>query len=71
MRKSPSGVSINEMTKVAAFSSGSDDMLFGDPGNLVFDRNGYAWVTNNVVQGMPGSVRRISPLAFSLLPRSR
>jgi hypothetical protein len=35
--------------------SGSDSMLFGGPGNLVFDRNGYAWITNNVVQGTAGS----------------
>ena len=37
--------------------SGSDDpkLLFGGPGNLVFDRRGYAWVTNNVVQGTPYS----------------
>ena len=25
--------------------------LFGGPGNLVFDANGYAWITNNVNQG--------------------
>ena len=33
--------------------SGSDDQeaLFGGPGNLVFDERGYAWVTNNVIQG--------------------
>lgn len=35
--------------------SGSDSKLFGGPGNLVFDRNGYAWITNNVYQGTPGS----------------
>lgn len=37
--------------------SGSDDMdlLFGGPGNLAFDQRGYAWVTNNVVQGTPNS----------------
>ena len=31
--------------------SGDDAYLIGGPGNLVFDENGYAWVTNNVVQG--------------------
>ncbi|MGH3126474.1 MAG: hypothetical protein ACRDPX_01005 [Gaiellaceae bacterium] len=33
--------------------SGSDDQdaLFGGPGNLAFDDRGYAWVTNNVLQG--------------------
>jgi hypothetical protein len=42
--------------------SGSDDMLFGGPANIVFDQNGYAWVTNNVVQGTPGSARCIMVL---------
>ena len=39
--------------------SGSDEKakFFGGPGNLVFDKNGYAWITNNVVQGTPGSTR--------------
>lgn len=36
-------------------ASGSDTMLFGGPGNLVFDKNGYAWITNNVPQGQPTS----------------
>lgn len=31
--------------------SGDDDNLFGGPGNLVFDADGYAWITNNVTQG--------------------
>ncbi|MEA3274896.1 MAG: hypothetical protein U9Q81_06300 [Pseudomonadota bacterium] len=37
--------------------SGSDaqDELFGGPGNLAFDAWGFAWVTNNVVQGGPTS----------------
>jgi sugar lactone lactonase YvrE len=42
--------------------SGSDEMLFGGPANIVFDRNGYAWVTNNVVQGTPDSARCIMVL---------
>ena len=39
--------------------SGSDepDLLFGGPGNLAFDGRGYAWVTNNVIQGKPDSSR--------------
>jgi hypothetical protein len=36
-------------------NSGDDKMLFAGPGNLVFDQNGYAWITNNVFQGTPGS----------------
>jgi len=31
--------------------SGDDGNLIGGPGNLVFDADGYAWITNNVVQG--------------------
>ena len=39
--------------------SGSDepDRLIGGPGNLAFDKRGYAWVTNNTVQGTPDSSR--------------
>ena len=35
--------------------SGDDNMLIGGPGNLVFDKRGYAWATNNTVQGTPNS----------------
>lgn len=35
--------------------SGDDDYLFGGPANFAFDRNGYAWIPNNVVQGTPNS----------------
>jgi hypothetical protein len=37
--------------------SGSDepDRLISGPGNIAFDRRGYAWVTNNTVQGTPCS----------------
>ena len=35
--------------------SGDRSKLFGGPGNLVFDKNGYAWITNNVYQGTPNS----------------
>ena len=37
--------------------TGSDRHLFGGPANLVFDARGFAWVTNNVVQGTAGSSR--------------
>jgi sugar lactone lactonase YvrE len=42
--------------------SGDDEFLFGGPANIAFDRNGYAWVANNVVQGTPGSARCIMVL---------
>lgn len=32
-------------------SSGDPSRLIGGVGNIAFDKNGYAWVTNNVVQG--------------------
>ena len=37
--------------------SGSDepDFLISGPGNLAFDGRGYAWVTNNTIQGTPYS----------------
>jgi len=37
--------------------SGSDEpgFLISGPGNLAFDSRGYAWVTNNTVQGTPCS----------------
>lgn len=37
--------------------TGDDKYLFGGPGNIAFDDNGYAWITNNVVQGTPNSSR--------------
>lgn len=37
--------------------TGSIDHLFGGPANIAFDKNGYAWVSNNVVQGTPNSGR--------------
>jgi hypothetical protein len=36
-------------------NSGDDNFLFGGPGNVVFDARGYAWITNNAVQGTTGS----------------
>jgi hypothetical protein len=35
--------------------SGNDSRLIGGPGNIAFDARGYAWVTNNVLQGGPYS----------------
>lgn len=35
--------------------SGDDQYMFGGPANVAFDRNGYAWIANNVVQGTPNS----------------
>jgi len=35
--------------------SGEEECPFGGTGNIAFDENGYAWITNNVVQGTPGS----------------
>lgn len=35
--------------------TGSSGCPFGGPGNIAFDKNGYAWITNNVVQGSPNS----------------
>lgn len=36
-------------------NSGSSSCPFGGPANVAFDANGYVWITNNVVQGTPGS----------------
>jgi hypothetical protein len=35
--------------------SGDDNYLISGPGNIAFDKRGYAWVTNNTVQGTPNS----------------
>lgn len=35
--------------------TGDDTRLFAGPANTVFDKNGYAWITNNFVQGTPDS----------------
>jgi len=44
--------------------SGSDasELLFGGPGNLAFDDRGYAWVTNNVIQGQTISSHAVMAL---------
>jgi hypothetical protein len=39
------------VVKVNDSGNDSQDKLFGGPGNLAFDERGYAWVTNNVLQG--------------------
>jgi len=36
-------------------SGNEQDLLISGPGNLAFDPRGYAWVTNNTVQGTPYS----------------
>lgn len=35
--------------------TGSEDCMFGGPGNIAFDPRGFAWISNNVVQGTPAS----------------
>ena len=35
--------------------SGDDNFLISGPGNIAFDKRGYAWVTNNTFQGTPCS----------------
>jgi hypothetical protein len=41
--------------KINDSGSGERDFLISGPGNLAFDSRGYAWVTNNTVQGTPCS----------------
>ena len=41
--------------KVNDSGSNEQDLLISGPGNLAFDRRGYAWVTNNTIQGTPCS----------------
>lgn len=36
-------------------ATGSATCPFGGPANIAFDAQGYAWITNNVVQGTPDS----------------
>lgn len=56
----------NELMRLDAFTvavkvnrtsagNGKEECPFGGTGNLVFDDKGYAWITNNVVQGTTGS----------------
>ncbi len=39
--------------------TGDDGTLWGGPGNIAFDRRGFAWATNNVVQGTPYSATSV------------
>jgi hypothetical protein len=50
--------------------SGGDapENLIGGLGNIVFDSRGYAWVTNNVVQGTPDSSRTMMVFKFNGKP---
>src|SRR5205807_400737 len=47
--------------------SGSDKYLIAGPGNIAFDKRGYAWISNNVVQGTPNS----GHFAFVLKPNGK
>ncbi len=42
--------------------SGNDNVLISGPGNVAFDQRGYAWATNNTIQGTPNSSKYV--LAF-------
>lgn len=42
--------------------TGGVNVPFGGPANIAFDRNGYAWIANNVVQGTPVSTGGIAVL---------
>ena len=46
-------VKVNATGRINAV--GDEECPFGGPANIAFDRNGYAWITNNVVQGTPNS----------------
>lgn len=48
--------------------TGSEDCPFGGPGNFSFDKNGYLWITNNVVQGTPNSTNCMIVLQPNGLP---
>lgn len=48
--------------------SGNPDLPFGGPGNIAFDDNGYAWITNNVVQGLPTSTNCLIVLQPNGMP---
>lgn len=47
-------VKVNATGRVDA-TTGAELCPFGGPGNIAFDENGYAWITNNVIQGTPNS----------------
>lgn len=56
------GAPDNWSIAVKVNDTGDDRYLFGGPGNLAFDNRGYAWVTNNVVQGTPNSTTAVAVL---------
>src|SRR5438552_13513609 len=39
--------------------SGNDNVLISGPGNIAFDQRGYAWATNNTIQGTPNSTKYV------------
>jgi hypothetical protein len=45
--------------KVNNTGSDATGLSFGGAGNLAFDQRGYAWVTNNVIQGTPNSTTSV------------
>jgi streptogramin lyase len=49
LRQTPDGWTIT--VKVNDSGDDAQDQLIGGPGNLAFDADGYAWITNNVKQG--------------------
>jgi hypothetical protein len=61
------GAPDNWSVAVKVNDTGNDEYLFGGPGNLALDDRGYAWVTNNVVQGTPNS----SPAVAVLKPNGQ
>lgn len=48
-------VKVNDSGAITAPESGDEYCMFGGPANVAFDRNGYAWIGNNVFQGTPNS----------------
>ena len=56
------GTPDNWSIAVKVNDTGDDHYPFGGPGNLALDERGYAWVTNNVVQGTPTSTTAVAVL---------
>jgi hypothetical protein len=48
-------VKVNDSGAIQTSESGDEYCMFGGPANIAFDRNGYAWIGNNVFQGTPNS----------------
>ncbi|HEU0299427.1 MAG TPA: hypothetical protein VFR37_08240, partial [Longimicrobium sp.] len=48
-------VKVNDSGAITMPESGDEYCMFGGPANIAFDRNGYAWIGNNVFQGTPNS----------------